>query len=254
MEKVTCSKYALHFLGSFLTIVALSFLGCKEKNTNAPIEQSTTVDSRWISLFDGKSLKGWKRFNADSIGPIWSVEEGAIKCDGKGHGEGSGEYGGSLITIKMFENFELELEWKISEGGNSGIMYHVIEKPEYSHAYATGPEYQIRDDKNAKVQIPDRLTGAHYGIYAASDAKKLNPIMEWNSSKIIYNKGHVENWLNGIKIIEFDENSNDYKERYKKSKWASGKYPDWNTYKKGAIALQDHGAKVWYKNIRIRKL
>ncbi|MCK5692540.1 MAG: DUF1080 domain-containing protein, partial [Bacteroidales bacterium] len=172
------------------------------------------------------------------------------------HGEGSPEDGGSLITMKTFGNFELELEWRISEGGNSGILYHVVEKPDYSHAYVTGPEFQVMDDHpgegdqlNAK-----NLAGSSYDMYAAPSTKKLNPVMEWNTAKIVYMDGKVEHWLNGEKVVEFDESSEDFKERFDQSKWSTDKYPYWNTYKEGSIALQDHGAAVWYRNIRIRSL
>jgi hypothetical protein len=210
----------------------------------------------WISLFDGETLNGWKRYNADEIGPLWTVDEGAIRCGGEGHGEGSPEFGGSLITLQTFGNFELELEWKISEGGNSGIMYHVVEKPEYSHAYVTGPEYQVMDDSQgpAGEEYANKRAGSSYDMYAAPATKKLNPVGEWNTAKIVYRDGKVEHWLNGEKVVEFDENSADFKEKFEKSKWASGDYPYWNTYKEGSIGLQDHGAPVWYRNIRIRKL
>ena len=91
-------------------------------------------------------------------------------------------------------------------------------------------------------------------MYAAPSTKKLNPVMEWNSVKIVYMDGKVEHWLNGEKVVEFDESSEDYKLKFDQSKWSSGEYPYWNTYMEGAIALQDHGAAVWYRNIRIRSL
>jgi len=91
-------------------------------------------------------------------------------------------------------------------------------------------------------------------MYAAPNTKKLKPVMQWNTSKIVYKDGKVEHWLNGEKVVEFDENSKDFTERYNKSKWSSVDYPDWNTYKEGSIALQNHGAAVWYRNIRIRRL
>ena len=91
-------------------------------------------------------------------------------------------------------------------------------------------------------------------MYAADSTKKLNPAMEWNTAKIVYYDGKVEHWLNGQKVVEFDENSADFQERFNKSKWSSGDYPYWNTYKEGSIGLQDHDAKVWYRNIRIREL
>jgi len=230
--------------------ILVSCTGGKKSNAEAETAEQVV---EWISLFDGETLDGWKRYHADEIGPLWTVEDGAIKCDGKGHGEGSPEFGGSLITLKSFGNFELELEWRISEGGNSGILYHVVEKPEYSHAYVTGPEFQVCDDPPGTGRERSKA-GSSYDMYAAPATKKLNPVMEWNTAKIVYMDGKVEHWLNGEKVVEFDESSEDFKLRYDQSKWSSEDYPYWNTYKEGSIALQDHGAAVWYRNIRIRNL
>ncbi|NQU84443.1 MAG: DUF1080 domain-containing protein [Mariniphaga sp.] len=260
MEKLILNKRVLQYIGLILLVMIFSYSFRANSNTDG---KTTSINSykvqqagEWISLFDGETLSGWKRYNADDIGPLWSVEDGAIKCDGKGHGEGSGENGGSLVTVETFGNFELELEWRISERGNSGILYHVVEKPEYSHAYVTGPEYQVADDgpANGNNEYNNKKAGSSYDMYAAPPTKKLNPVIEWNSSKIIYNEGNVEHWLNGEKVVEFDENSLEFKERYNNSKWASGNYPAWNSYKVGSIALQDHGAMVWYRNIRIKEL
>jgi hypothetical protein len=205
-------------------------------------------------LFNGENLDGWKRYGSDNIGPLWSVQDGAILCDGEGLGEGSGEWGGSLITLEQFGNFELEVEWKISPGGNSGILYHVVESPEYSHAYSTGPEYQVLDDSGWKGDelTAAQMAGSSYDMYAAPEDKKLNPAGQWNSSKIVYNDGHVEHYLNGQLTVEFDEGSEDFKQRYEDSKWPD--YPGWNKYKTGSIGLQDHGAPVWFRNIRIKRL
>jgi hypothetical protein len=248
------SIIGIFILGIFLSCSGRQSSTAEQEGTKQEVE--TIQQSEWISLFDGETLNGWKRYQADEIGPLWSVEDGAIKCDGQGHGEGSPEFGGSLITLETFGNFELELEWKISEGGNSGIMYHVVEKPEYSHAYVTGPEYQVRDDGQGEVPAADqnKMAGSSYDMYAAPPTKKLNPVGEWNTAKIVYLDGKVEHWLNGEKVVEFDENSADFKEKFSNSKWSSGEYPSWNTYKEGSIALQDHGAAVWYRNIRIKKL
>lgn len=250
-----------------IKIMSIAILGLlisctgRVKSTAEKTEAIQDVDAgqpaqEWISLFDGETLDGWKRYNADEIGPLWSVEDGAIKCDGTGHGEGSPDIGGSLITMQMFGNFDLELEWKISEGGNSGILYHVVEKPECSNAYMTGPEYQVCDDSTMpdSAAFANKKAGSNYDMYAAPSDKKLNPVGEWNTARIIYNDGKVEQWLNGEKVVEFDENSADFQERFNKSKWASGDYPYWNTYKEGSIGLQDHGAQVWYRNIRIKEL
>jgi len=253
MKRKITLPVVLKFTSIIILGVLLSCTG-REKSTKKADAVDQSVE--WISLFDGETLDGWKRYNADEIGPLWTVEDGAIKCDGKGHGEGSPEFGGSLISLQTFGNFELELEWRISEGGNSGILYHVVEKPEYSHAYVTGPEFQVCEDPEDKSDESrlNKLAGSNYDMYAASPTKKLNPIMEWNSAKIVYKDGKVEHWLNGEKVVEFDESSEDFKLKFKQSKWSSGEYPSWNMYKEGSIALQDHGAAVWYRNIRIRSL
>jgi len=260
MKHRSALRHILIFAGIIFLGLLMACSGRKnsaaENDLAGPEEDLGQQSGEWISLFDGETLTGWKRYNADEIGPLWSVEDGAIKCDGKGHGEGSPEFGGSLISIETFGNFELEIEWKISEGGNSGIIYHAVEKPEYSHAYVTGPEYQVFDDPppSGDGSSGRNTTGSSYDMYHAPAAKKLNPPMEWNASRIIYEDGKVEHWLNGEKIVEFDESSDDFKERYNKSKWSSEQFPDWNAYKEGSFVLQDHGATVWYRNIRIRNL
>jgi hypothetical protein len=208
----------------------------------------------WKLLFNGETLDGWKRYNHDTIGPLWSVQDGMIVCNGEGLGEGIGKIGGSLITTQQFGNFELTTDWKVSPGGNSGILYHVVEKPEYKFDYVTGPEYQVLDDLGWKGESlgDTQKAGSSYGMYGAPYGKKLQPAGEWNTARIVYNNGHVEHWLNGEKTVEFDESSDDFKERHRNSKWSE--YPDWNKFKTGAISLQDHGAPVYFRNIKIREL
>ncbi|MBK5279329.1 MAG: DUF1080 domain-containing protein [Bacteroidia bacterium] len=208
------------------------------------------VAAGWELLFDGSSFAGWKRFNQDTIGPLWSVQDDMIVCDGRGLGE---DAGGSLTTLKQYGNFELTIDWKITPGGNSGILYHVIEQPEYKQDYETGPEYQVIDDAGWEGELKDaQKAGSNYDMFASPATKKLMPVGEWNTARIIYNNGHVEHWLNGEKTVEFEEGSTDFIERYKKSKWVE--YPGWNTSKIGAISLQDHGAPVYYRNIKVRAL
>ena len=221
-----------------------------------PVVNSLTEEEKvagWQMLFDGSTLNGWKRHNADTIGPLWIVQDGAIVYNGTGFGEGTADIGGSLNTIRQFGNFELSLDWKISTGGNSGIIYHVIEDGKYKHSYETGPEYQLLDDAGWQGDLRDnQKAGSNYDMHAAPPNKKLMPVGEWNTARIIYNKGHVEYWLNGEKTVEFEEGNPDYMEAYNKSKWME--YPDWNKIKNGCISLQDHGANVYFRNIKIREL
>ena len=254
--------YSLSWVGA---LAFLSLFSCKkattEQTTETPVAttmNSLTPDEKtagWELLFDGSTFAGWKRYNADTIGPLWTIKDGVIICDGTGLTEGTaGKNGGSLTTTRQFGNFELSLEWRISPGGNSGILYHVVEDPKYKHDYETGPEYQVMDDggwKGDKLREPQKV-GSSYDMFEAPPDKKVMPVGEWNTSRLIYNNGHVEHWLNGVKVVEFEEGSPAYAERFKKSKWTG--YPDWNKAKTGAISLQDHGAPVYYRNIKIKTL
>ncbi len=246
---------------SFLFVALIAFVSCQKSGSSQEenktlIINTLTEDEKtagWELLFDGSTLDGWKRYNQDTIGPLWSAKDGMIICDGTGLGEDHEKSAGSLTTIKQFGNFELSIEWKITKGGNSGILYHVVEKPEHKSDHETGPEYQVIDDLGWDGELKDaQKAGSNYDMHAAPVTKRLMPTMEWNVSRIVYNNGHVEHWLNGEKILEFDESSDDFNERYKKSKWVD--YPVWNVSKTGAFSLQDHGAPVYYRNIKVRSL
>jgi hypothetical protein len=240
---------------ALLSILMTSCNSEKESATSETPNTLTTEESAegWQLLFDGESLTGWKRYNHDTIGPLWSVQDGAILCDGEGLGEGTADIGGSLITTRQFDNFELSLDYKVTKGGNSGVLYHVVEKPEYKYDYETGPEFQLLDDGGWEGELKEeQKAGGNYDMYAASATKKVNPAGEWNTARIVYNNGHVEHWLNGDKVLEFEENSDDFRERFSRSKWTE--YPAWNKSKTGAISLQDHGAPVYFRNIKIKEL
>ena len=239
-----------------LAVTVMSFLlscsGPKKTDTVASAV-AETEDLGWITLFNGVNLDGWKRYGADNIGPLWRVENGEIVCSSEGGGEAQPGTGGSLITVEHFDNFDLELEWKISAGGNSGILYHVVEDPAYQREYETGPEFQLIDDAHYGDRITDlQKTGTNYDMYAASVDRVINPPGEWNSARIVYDQGKVEHWLNGALVLEFTKGDEDWQERYNKSKWVD--FPGWCKYTSGAIALQDHGHYIWFRNIRIRRL
>ncbi len=246
-----------------LILISIVFVSCQkaatQEETSEPTElvNALTEEEKaagWELLFDGSTFNGWKRYNHDTIGPLWTIKDEVIICDGTGFGEGSGDHGGSLMTTRTFGNFELVVEWKITPGGNSGILYHVVESPEYNSDYETGPEYQVMDDagwKGGELK-PAQKVGSNYDMFEAPDTKKIMPVGEWNTSRIVYNNGHVEHYLNGEKTVEFNESGEEYKKRYSESKWID--YPGWNKFKVGAISLQDHGAPVYYRSIKIRSL
>ena len=255
------ANYFFTTLGIFSLVFLISCTGnqkeaentSEEEAENTSEEPEEVVDDGWVTIFNGENLDGWKRYNKDDIGPLWQVKDGTIFFNGSGAGEGSGEDGGTLITVKQYSNFEFMVDWKVATGGNSGLLYHIVEKPEYSHAYNTGPEYQLIDDNNYHEELNAvNAAAANYDMHAASADKKLNTPGEWNTSKIVYNNGHVEHWLNGDKVLEFEEGSDDWKERYENSKWVE--YPGWCEYKVGSIGLQDHGANLEFKNIKVKEL
>ncbi len=234
----------LKFINACLLLSVLCVISC---NNSMSKMQSDT--GKTISLFDGKSLSGWHGFNKTGEIKNWAIEDGAMVCLGAARDAA----GGDIVSDKQFENFEMNWEWKISKGGNSGVMYHVIENGKYKSPYETGPEYQMIDD----IGFPEKLeewqkTGADYAMYTANEKKNVKPLGEWNTSKIIFNKGHVEHWLNGEKIVEFEAWSDDWKKKRTEGKWKD--FSDYGTAKKGGIALQDHGNKAWFKNITIREL
>ena len=212
-------------------------------------QETTSQKGKWVSLFDGKSLKGWHGFNKTGTIKNWDIEDGALVC----LGAAKDAHGGDIVSNIAYDNFELKWEWKIDKQGNSGVMYHVVEGKKYKSPYETGPEYQMIDDIDFPEKLEDwQKTGADYAMNIANDKKKVNPVGEWNTSKIIFNKGHVEHWLNGQKIVSFQAWDAKWMKEKQEGKWKD--YPDYGLAKKGLIALQDHGNKAYYKNIMIKAL
>ena len=225
----------------FISAICTSFLLKPAK--------SKTNNFMWVILFDGKTLNGWHGFNKTGAIPNWAIEDGAMVC----LGAAADAHGGDIVTDAEYENFELKWDWKITKGGNSGVMYHVIESKKYTAPYETGPEYQMIDDIGFPEKLEDwQKTGADYAMTIPNEKKKLKPVGEWNNSRIVFNKGHVEHWLNGEKIVSFNAWDDTWKNKKETGKWKE--YPDYGAAKKGHIALQDHGNKVYFKNIMIRVL
>ncbi len=203
----------------------------------------------WKLLFDGKTTNGWRGYNMDKIPSAWKATDGMLMSAGQG-----GDIGGDIITMDKYDNFDLKIEWKLAPEGNSGILYHVIEGEELHATYYSGPEYQIIDDIGFPGGVgPYNSTGADYAMTPADTIQKvLNPIGEWNSSRIIFDNGNVEHYLNGKKIVQFTAWNDDWHEKVAKGKWKN--FPAYGKAKTGYIGLQDHGSKIWFKNIKIKRL
>lgn len=239
----------------------LALTACKNENKeaeqtevveNSEMTNSEETQDEWQELFNGENLDGWKAFNKDSISDQWKVENGAISFT---PAEGEREKTENLISEEEFESFELTLEWKISEGGNSGIMWAVQEEEKYNEPYLTGPEIQVLDNErhpDAK-NGPNRTAGALYDMVPPSeDATK--PAGEWNKETIHIDYEANEGWveLNGKKVTEFPVKGEEWKNMVSKSKFSE--WEGFGATQKGHIALQDHGDKVWYRNIKIKRL
>ncbi len=237
------------FRRDYLVAGLVLVVACTEGGSQAQVRTEETP-GEWVELFNGHDLDGWHSYGADAPRPGWIVEDGAIVLDVD---EDTEEMtGGDLITNQQYENFELELEWKISEGGNSGIFFGVREIPGQEVAYESGLEMQVLDDdRHQDGKNPETSTGACYALYPPTK-DVVRPVGEYNAVRLIVNDGHVEHWLNGEEIVEYVIGSDDWNERIAKSKFA-----DWQhfaRYRKGHIGLQDHTDRVWFRNIRIREL
>ena len=220
---------------------------CKGVNTLTPKDKS----AGWELLFDGKSLAGWHGYNGQPV-TAWAVEDCALKTVGT-----EGNYGSDkradLVTDRQFTNFEVSVDWKATKGGNSGIMYAVVEDEKYDAPWKTGPEYQLIDDVGFPEKIePWQKAGADYAMHLPNAEKKLAPVGEWNTSRIVVNGTHVEHWLNGKKILEFERWTPEWKKLRDSGKWKDA--PDYGLAKTGRIALQDHGSVFWFRNVKIRAL
>jgi len=200
---------------------------------------------QWQSLFDGKTLNGWKMAQHDSApGMAWSAENGVISFDpAKGHGS-------DIITTRSFKDFDLSVDFKISEGGNSGIKCFLLPNTNL------GCEFQIIDDSkhpDAKLGVNgNRQTGALYDLIPANANKPFKGADEWNTARIVSKGNHVEHWLNGTKIVEYERGSDQFKQAIAKSKFKSIK--GFSEAASSPILLQAHGDKVWYRNIKIKEL
>jgi hypothetical protein len=228
----------------FPAVMAVALYGCladAEPNTLTGKEQR----DGWELLFDGQSLNKWKTFNGGSV-TGWKIMDGALHNSGN-----ENLYGGDIITMEEFDDFELYLEWKITPRSLSGIFFHVQEGI-VNAIYESGPKYQLIDDSGWQGQLQaNRQSGANYDLYAPENVK-LASKGEWNKTRLVVRGPHVEHWLNGRKVVEYELWSDDWHERVKNSKWSN--MPYYGSAKKGHIGLQDHGGLTMFRNIKIKRL
>jgi Domain of Unknown Function (DUF1080) len=221
-------KIAGALIGAALSLVPGSLGGQK-----IPPE----ISDGWFSLFDGKSLAGWRGYRSEQVGKGWEAEDGVLTVK-----DGADD----LVTTAEFQDFELRLDWRISKGGNSGVFYRV--RLGANDASDSGPEYQLLD--NATEKHPEYTAAAVYDIVAPLE-DRTRSVGEWNEARIIVRGWSIQHWLNGYKVVDIDLASAYGKELIKKSRFSQ--LPEFATSLRGHIALQYHGSEVSFRNIRIRE-
>jgi len=251
------STLLLLFVASLFALNCNAVTQKKEGNKEtAPLNTLTEKEAKtgWILLFDGKTSNGWRGYNKTNFPSDWNIEDGAIHLKGSGNGEAGSVNGGDLIYNRKFSNFHLRIDWKISDGGNSGIFYLAQEIPG-KEIWRTAPEFQVLDnDRHPDAMLGkdgNRQAGSLYDLIPANP-QNTKPAGEWNTAEILSYQGTIIHFQNGEKILEYHLWTPEWNELVKNSKFPSYN-PDWaKVAKEGFIGLQDHGNDVWYRNIRIQ--
>jgi hypothetical protein len=234
--------------GRILLPLVLALFLCPLQFPAKAAESGALTDSDraagWKLIFDGKSLNGWRSYKAqDKPKPGWTVDDGILK-------KKKGVPGGDLMTVDTFGDFDLEWEWRVEPGGNNGVKYFITEE----RGSAIGHEYQMIDDEGH----PDGRMGAHrttasfYDVLPPDPKKPLNPPGQWNRSRVLVQGNHVEHWLNGKKVLEYELGSPAVMAAVQQSKFKSVK--GFGTKVRGHILLTDHQDECWFRQIKIREL
>jgi hypothetical protein len=210
----------------------------------------------WMLLWDGETTEGWRGARLDEFpGKGWEINEGVLTVLASGGEESAA--GGDIVTSDLYGNFELQLDFKITEGANSGVKYFVDTDLNKGPGSSIGLEYQILDD----ARHPDAKLGNHegsrtvaslYDLIMADPDKPVHPVGEWNHARIVSDGNHVEHWLNGMKVLEYERKSDEYRKLVSESKYVE--WPNFGESAEGHILLQDHGDRVSFKNIKIKPI
>ena len=237
--------------------LCLVIVSCKEEKKAEEVVEKTTEETTmkekendWKILFDGTSTDAFRGYQEDSIYPQWSIEDGTLAFTPGGEGNKD------IITKDKFTNFILSLEWKVSEVGNSGIFWGVHEDEKYGEAYMTGPEIQVLDNErhpDSKVAEGTHKAGSLYDMIACPP-EHINPAGEWNLCVIEINQdaNQAKVSMNGTQVMTFPLHGEKWDEMVANSKFTA--WEGFGKYRTGHIALQDHGDKVWYRNIKVKEL
>jgi hypothetical protein len=238
---------------AFAVLIGLSF-SCSsgEKATKVQETMKTPTQSEWIKLFDGQSFSGWHKYGGGEVGNAWKIKDGAIYLDAANKDGWQTGDGGDIITDEEFENFHLKYEWKIAQNGNSGVIFFINETAEYEYPWQTGPEMQVLDNEgHPDAKIISHRAGDLYDLIVSSE-ERVRPYGEWNQAEIIADSGKLEFILNGTTTLSTTMWTPEWEALIRNSKFKN--MPSFGKFKKGKIALQDHGDLVHYRNIELKNL
>jgi uncharacterized protein YaiE (UPF0345 family) len=250
-------------------VASLLFLSmaCKKEKTENVVDQNQNVqkdtlalntlsdsekEEGWELLFDGKTIEGWHKYGTDSIGKAWVINDNSLHLEVSDKEDWQAANGGDIISAKEYANFHLKLDWKISKDGNSGVIFYIHEDAnQYKFPWMTGPEMQVLDNEgHPDSKIIKHRAGDLYDLITSKETVK--PAEEWNHAEIISNKGNLQFFLNGEKVVETTMWDDAWKKMIAGSKFHE--FPGFGTYKTGKIGLQDHGNNVWFRNIKIKEI
>jgi len=218
-----------------------------DRSANPNTLAESEKDQGWNILFDGLHTTGWHGYNMQGIPDCWTIEDQALTMTTEGKAESQ-----DIITDKTYKNFALSVEFKLTTGANSGIIFQIAEDPKYKFPYETGPEFQVIDQDNWPDKLEDwQICGANYAMYPPKTLP-CKPVGEWNQAFLVVNGNHVTQILNGEMVVEYEKYSDEWKKLRDSGKWAS--FPDYGKYDEGHISLQNHGTKVFYRNIKLKEL
>jgi hypothetical protein len=220
-----------------------------EMDKNAPLNTLSRKEMKnnWQLLFDGQDFTGWHGFNMKGIPECWTIEDQCFTMNTTGSAESQ-----DITTDKIYKNFAFTVEYKLTQAANSGVIYQVKEDTTYKFPYETGPEFQVIDHQNWPDKLEDwQINGANYAMYPPV-RKPYRAVGQWNRLFLVVNGNHVTQILNDEVVVEYEKYSEDWTKKRNSGKWTA--YPDWGKFDEGHIDLQNHGTKVWYRNIKIKEL
>lgn len=236
--------------------ITILFISCNTAKKAADGSNQLTREEKkdgWELLFDGKTTKGWHKYGSNTIGSAWKVKDGCLFLDTTEKENWQIKDGGDIVTDKEFENFDLQLEWKIAKDGNSGIIFYIHEdKSKYNWPWETGPEMQVLDnDGHPDAKIVKHRAGDLYDLISCS-TETVKPHGEWNLAEIKCINGKLDLYLNGVNVVSTTLWDDNWKKMVAASKFRN--MPGFGTFSNGHIGLQDHGNEVCFRNIKVRQL